>query len=204
MATSDPRLIRLVAARYRELQGLATAFDVLLPLYVAAALVLPHDAAIVAGIVFLALTAVSLAWLRPRIQRSYASRFGRASGGHLHLNGVVIYLGLTMGPGLEGTVPPWVRVVVIFLMLGARPARIVIRDWPFRLHWLPCVAVAATAALQLGMGSVHDVTFQQRQAGWFLAASVALGMACLFDHALLVRTMTGSTGETAVSEPTAS
>ena len=193
MATSDPRLIRLVAARYRELQGLVTVFDVLLPLYVGTALALPHDPALVLGIVFLAFTAVSLAWLRPRIQRAYASRFGRAEGGYRYVNGAIIYLGLTLGPGLEGTVPPWVRVAVIVLMLGARPVRIVIRDWPFRLHWLPSVAVAAMAALQLGLGSSHDATFQPQQAGWFLAAGAALGMACLFDHALLARTLGGVT-----------
>ena len=189
MITSSPRLIRLVARRYRELQGLVTISDAMFPLLLGAGLFIFHsDTAVLwygAGIVVCFL--FSLVWLRRRIHAYYTERFGR-TGGAAYPMCVVMLQGLTAGSMLTDIhVSAAARVPIVFLLLGGWPAWIAARDWPYRWHWSIPVVVAAAAAFPLSSRPVDGGQFVM--ATCWVAAGGALAIAGALDHRLLVRTL---------------
>ena len=79
MPTDDPRLIRLVTARYRQMHGLATIADAGYPLIVGTGFLLLTEEwhAAVFGLVLLAFMVARFTWMRRRIDGYYALRYGR-------------------------------------------------------------------------------------------------------------------------------
>jgi hypothetical protein len=73
-------------------------------------------------------------------------------------------------------------------LLAGLPARVVVRDWPYRAHWLLPAAVGVVAAATYAGVTTHD---QAR--AWvpsaLLACGASLTLAGLLDHALLMKTL---------------
>ena len=188
MRSVDAGLIHLVTSRYSEMQGLVTValamFPVILPL---GFFISPNDTffswyCIGCVACFLA----SLIWLRPRIFAYYAARFGRVSSGFRYFWPILIIQALGLNPALTlYHLPLLARGLVIFLMLGAWPARVVVRDWPYRGYWVLPFVVACGAAFPLASASRDVFT----TAGWWMAIGVSVAVAGAGDHLLLVRTL---------------
>src|SRR5215471_6195807 len=166
MSPARPALIRLVSSRYRELQGLVTMMDAVWPLYMGALMVAATrlDGPYITPFVF-ALSAVPLVvvpivhvcWLRPRILAYYRSRFGRVEGPSPFRGPTTMVQGVLVAAILaEAHNVAWLSVTVVLAAVGAWPAWIVWRDWPYRWHWLPAVVAATwTAAGMSRMPSYH-------------------------------------------------
>jgi hypothetical protein len=196
----DPRLIQLVASRYRELQGLLMLPDVLFTLYMGIMMMVvtrledtgvDFDSWVLVmfGLPVVVFAIAYLRWLRPRIVAYYRSRFGRVPGPQVFFQGGWTYQGLILGALLADAHLPWLTIVIAFLSLGAWPTWIACRDWPYRWHWLPVVAVAALVTTDMSLMPSYHVALQH-QGVWALALAVSVGCAAMGDHLLLVRTLT--------------
>lgn len=187
----DPRLIYLVASRYREMQGLVTVSDAMFPVMMASILFISSNDTVLLWYLVgcLACFVASMIWLRPRLLAYYTARFGRISSGFPSPVAMLMFQGLTMGSILADMhLPVVARYLAIFLLLGGWPARIVVRDWPYRGYWGLPLAVALGAAFPLASRPVAETTM----AVWASATGIAVAIAGWCDHALLARTLTGA------------
>jgi hypothetical protein len=200
MISSDSRLIRLIAGRYRELQGWGTVANAgFLPL-MAAAVREPSPTRIVMWIAaFGAYAIVWDLWFRLKIERYYATRFGRVGGAE----------SFSTHPGVEYGFIGFFFVALLFdqqappLALGAYImmaaltcpfAWIVVRDWPHRGHWLLPVAVGASSGLRL-LSVVTPADLRDWEVLVCVAGSLAIAAAGLLDHRLLAKTLTAGAAE---------
>jgi hypothetical protein len=208
--TQNPRLIRLVAARYGQLHGLFTALDAVWPLYWGVTMlscswferadvsdwwVVPLSVPL---FVFMVL---QWRWLRPRLKAYYTSRFGRVKGqgASTSLAGANwTFHGCMFGALLADARTPWLTVTVTVLCFSARPAWIVCRDWPYRWHWLPLCLAGVGSAWSMSLMPSYGVAL--RHIGPLaLAIGGAQAFAGLGDHLLLVRTLHGPLAEDVVT-----
>ena len=204
MATSNPALIRLVTARYREMQGLRTIADAALPFSMGLLLIIAMFASELAdseGPIFLALIPVVIwvwvkhTWISRRIEAFYAERCGRV-GGVLGLSAAITYesafiQALVFLPILiQFGVPLWARIAIVLPLLSAQPLWTVVRDAPYRMHWLIPAVAGFIAALRL-----VDVRTSEQAFIWQMWVSIAggLAIACAgaLDHRLLLQTLHG-------------
>ena len=110
----------------------------------------------------------------------------------------VIYQGLLNYGSLDSDPSPsvFVRIVLTMFMLAVclPPGEVLIRDWPYRRHWLLPLGVAVVCTLRLGAAATyHEVLVWQVLA--CLGYGVALGIAGGLDHLLLVKSLGGGAGE---------
>lgn len=216
-ASSSPRIedigrIAFVTQRFHELQGLRTVADAVPPLIFAAGL---HWAQSNRNVIILlcalaAYFAARATWIRSGIDAYYSRRLGRVDRSAPNLDGtllfsqsrplgwvdrsgstfdglLVFYQGLILAPMCRD-LPLSVQVPLIAAMLGFQPTWILIRDWPYRTHWLLPLGVAVAFALRLGaVATSQEVLAWQVQV--CLAGGVALAIAGVFDHALLLRSL---------------
>jgi hypothetical protein len=204
----NPRLIRLVASQYRELRGLATMTDAMIPLAFAALFVVLRSGWHAVAVVALAILIAGVwawfrvTWISVHIEAFYDVRCGRtgwrpAPFGHISL----FMLGATMGTG--GTLmawPPVARAAFVMAYLAAYPLFAVIRDAPYRLYWILPLAVGLAAAVECAtLTSVAQAELWTIRV--LIAGGVSTALAGLGDHVLLTRTLTGArTDRDAVSE----
>jgi hypothetical protein len=81
-------------------------------------------------------------------------------------------------------------IMLMLLMLGLPPVLILIRDWPYRVHWVLPLGVGVAVALRLGAIE----TSQELLACVVLAyvgCGVALAIVGALDHLLLVNSLGG-------------
>jgi hypothetical protein len=193
MTTQNPALIRLVTGRYRDLQGLATVADAAPLLLLAAggyayhAAWLDRSRSIVLGIAVCGgYLWARFTWIRRWIDAYYANRYGRVQQSVGRPSPFLMYFqGIVLAPTLHDMgVPVPARVAIVLLVLGGVPGWIVVRDWPYRAHWLlPGAAGVVAAAMFAG------VTTHEQVNAWLVptlcACGVSLALAGLLDHALL-------------------
>ena len=198
MATSNPALIRLVTARYYEMQGLRTIADAALPLGMGLSLMIGMYASEVADslwpilVVFVPITVWMWAkhtWIQRRIDAFYADRCGRVTG--FVGPGYDFMVGVTMLPALvHAGAPLWLRVSIVLPLLVVQPLWTVVRDSPYRLHWLLPPVVGFIAVFRL-----VDVRSYDQAVMWQMWVSVAAGLAMscagALDHRLLLQTLHG-------------
>ncbi|MGH9411597.1 MAG: hypothetical protein ACRD1V_19345 [Vicinamibacterales bacterium] len=191
----NPRLIRLLARRYGELQGLRTAADAGVPIILGVGwLCLYGDGdhseryAVALGLVLVAYLVCYWTRIRRGLRTYYVTRFGRAHSTWFP-DSSVAFAGILYPPILaDFHAPLAARMSFLLLLLCARPAWVVVRDWPYRVHWLlPALVGAAAAAAYPSFPTVHH-SFEW-QATAFTAYGSALVAAGLLDHLLLLRTM---------------
>ena len=202
METSNPRLIHLVAARYRQMQGLATVSDAAFPVLLGTGLLfIRSDTAMFwygAGV--LVWFVISITWLRRRIQAYYDTRFGRTTG-WAYPTSVVLFQGLTAGGVLTDMhVPAVVRVILVFLLLGGWPAWIAARDWPYRVYWAIPTVVAAAVAVPLSSRSADGG--ESALAVLWIVVGMSFTIAGLLDHLLLARTLRPASASEASEQAT--
>ena len=195
MTTPKPALIRLVTGRYRDLQGLATVADAACLLLFGAVGYLNQSGWIDRSGLLLIVIGLAYVWARFTVIRRwidayYASRFGRVHWSLGRPFSFPVYLqGIVLSPNLvDMGVPVPARVAIVLLVLGGLPGWIVVRDWPYRAHWLlPVVAGVVVAAMLSG------ITTHELAKDWLLRALLACGaslaLAGLLDHLLLVKTL---------------
>jgi hypothetical protein len=197
MTTHNPALIRLVASRYRDLQGLSTVADAAVLLILAAGAYLHRSgwldtSSLVA--VFIAICAayfcVRFTRVRRWIDAYYANRCGRV---HHSLGRpfpfAMYFQGLLLPQMLRDMgLPVPVGTAFALLLLAGLPGHIVVRDWPYRAHWLlPVAAGVVVAAMFAGV-----TTHAQAQAWLFpscFACGASMAFAGLLDHTLLLKTL---------------
>jgi hypothetical protein len=98
-------------------------------------------------------------------------------------------------------VPTPARVALIMVMMAGVPAWVVVRDWPYRAHWiLPLVAGVAGAATLAGVRTETQAWEWQRLVG--LLGGLSIAVAGLLDHALLLKALgNGRALEVAQADP---
>jgi hypothetical protein len=97
---------------------------------------------------------------------------------------------------------PWLTAIVVLLCIGAWPAWVLRRDWPYRWHWLPLLFAAMGTAWSMSLMPSYSVALRH-QGPWALAVGLSLAVAGLGDHLLLVRTLHGRPArDAATSEET--
>jgi hypothetical protein len=193
MASQDPRLIRLVAARYRHMQGLRTIADAGSPLLMGAALSLMNEEwhVIPFAVVFSFYLVARWTWLNRRIERYYVDRFGR-TGTWLSSSDLGLTLGMVIGQNSMlrdlFQAPARVRVALIMVALCVYPLWISVRDFPYRSHWLLLVAVGVGIALRIpGVPSGDAGDYWYRDS--MLAIALGLLVVGTVDHLQLVRVL---------------
>jgi hypothetical protein len=191
----DLGLIRLVAGRYQQMQGLRTVADgvflLLMPVLFHWGPMGPTSPGwVVSGMIgFLTLSVP----VRQLIGRHYDRRFGRAGAtapGPRHEQAVTAFFvcyavgAIVMEIGLV----PWMRALVVIAALTAGPALVVYRDWPYRAHWaLPLMAGVAAGVLFAGVTSLSQLA-DWCALVWRIAGVTVIGAGFL-DHALLVKAL---------------
>lgn len=211
MATRSPALIRLVTARYRDMQGLRTIVEATLPFGLGLSLLVGRLASELADSLWpMALVFIPMAiwlWAKQtriirRIDAFYAERCGRV-GGVLGLSAAVTYesafvqavvfLPILIQVGW----PLWARIAIVLPLLTAQPLWTVVRDAPYRMHWLLPALVGFIAAFRL-----VDVRTSEQAFIWQMWVGIAggLAIACAgaLDHRLLLQTLHGG-GDPAAS-----
>jgi hypothetical protein len=202
MSAADPRLIRLIARRYRELQGLGTLANAGWMLLLLVGLRCSTNRQVLAWFGAFALYAiVSQTWLRRRIERYYVTRFGRAAERSSS----------TLGPGvdagawaflpvlLDSEFRLWAIAAAITIALIGGPLWRVVRDWPQRWYWLFPVCVGAGLCLRF---ITVDTTDRHAWTVFATAAGfVTVTAAGLLDHALLVRTLSRAAADEPIRAP---
>jgi hypothetical protein len=197
----NQKLIRLVASRYRELQGLKTAGDgsTLLLFGVALRGAQAADRANIAHS-YLFATAVVLmltligAWLflRRRLDRYYDFRFGRVGARTFVYPYALLFLICTgwMAMWCDIPGPIWVTAPlahVASIPLIAGPGMAAKRGAPYRLPWVLVAMAALVAALQLPLGDASARLIWRMHS--LVYGGGTLVVAGLCDHLLLVRTL---------------
>jgi hypothetical protein len=228
-ATAAPRIediprIAFVTQRFSELQGLRTVVDAVPALIFAAGL---HWAQsnyhlIILFAALAAYFAARATWIRSRLDAYYSRRLGRVDPSVPNLDATLLFgqfrpLGWSdrSGPNSEGIflfyqglitapmcrdihLPGFVQILVIASMLGFQPIWILIRDWPYRAHWLLPLGVGVAFAFRLAaVASAREVDAWQVLV--CLCGGVALAIAGVFDHALLLRSL--NHGQSVVNAP---
>jgi len=183
MSSNGVDLVRLIARRYRQLQGLRTAIDAVALLLLWSLLQIPGASRrsgpyLIAVIVW----AVLATWGESRAARFYRERFGRVVGktgdDSPAARVLLIWFGISMG-GMIGVALPFVI---------AYAAIITWRDWPYRSHWALLVITGLVfAASFAGLASPHNLTDWQQRFVW--TAAPVLATVGLLDHRLLMRAM---------------
>jgi hypothetical protein len=199
MSTKNPALIRLVAARYRELQGLRTVGDAgFLLLNAAGFWFIMWTERESFALVFGAALSVYLWWyfwrLRTQLDQYYAARFGRVGPQFYYWP---VFLWMMQGPMAAPILsdmgaPATIAKALVLMLIAARPAWIAIRDFPFRAHWLVVAIVGILLAAQLPATRPAIFVWQMRV---FFEVGLAWAFAGLCDHLILVRTLVGSPRE---------
>jgi hypothetical protein len=221
----DVRRIAFVTERFSELQGLRTVADALPAFIFAAGL---HWARSSPGVILLfgglaAYFALRVTWIRSGIEAYYSRRLGRVEPSvpdldptllfaHVHRPGrvdrsgsnfegiVLFYQGLLAVPvGRDLPLPPFVQIALLASMLGFLPLRILIRDWRYRVHWLLPLGVAVVFALRLA-ADVSAREFDDWRVLMCLSGGVALAVAGVCDHRLLVKSLGGGAAATSTAE----
>jgi hypothetical protein len=200
--TANPGLIRLVASRYAQLQGLFTMLDAVWPIYWGVMMLAGRHFeqadvsdwwALPLSLPLLVFMVAQWRWLRPRVRAYYSSRFGRVKGQWTAtpITGATwTFQGCMFGALLADAHTPWLTITVAMLFFSARPAWILSRDWPYRWHWLPLLVAGMGAAWYMSLMSSYG--FALRHVGpWALAVGAAEAFAGLGDHLLLTRTLRG-------------
>lgn len=197
MATQDPELVRLVAARYPQMQGLRRIADAAWPLLIAAAFsaISEYWHAIPFGAAMVLLMWSRWTWLRRRLDRHYAERFGR-TGASSVLPPEDLGLNFSIAIGANGMLrdmfhaPDALRVAIIMSALCAYPLWIAVRDFSYRSYWLLLVIAGIGVCVQIPWvprGDAADI--------WVRDANLAVGLGLLavgaLDHLLLVRVLGG-------------
>jgi hypothetical protein len=202
MTTKDPALIRLVTARYQEMQGLKTIVDAALPLGLGLCLILGAYASELVDaswpIVLILIPMGSWVWVKHaliarRIDAFYRERCGRVRGvigvsavltHEAMLMQAVVFVPLLVRSGA----PLWLRIAITLPLLVVHPFWTAIRDSPYRMHWLLPAVVGFVAAVRL-----VDVHTTEQAFMWQMWVSVAgaLVIACAgaLDHRLLLQTL---------------
>lgn len=208
MTTHRPALIRFITGRYRDLQGLSTVADAGLLFLSAVGVYLARSGWVAAKWKFIILAAyAAYGWarftlIRRWIDAYYASRCGRVHWSLAFPFAFPLYMqGLLGAPILVDLhVPAPVRVTLVLVLLAGLPARIAVRDWPYRAHWL--LPFAAGVVLATRFTAVH--TPEQARV-WlpdaFFACGVSLALAGLLDHALLLKTLHAGPSDQAERAP---
>jgi hypothetical protein len=210
MRDLDPDLIRLVASRYGQLQGLFTVLDAAWPTYWGVMMLAGRyferaDVsdwwAVPLSLPLLIFMVLQWRWLRPRAKAFYVSRFGRVKGTAASTSfpgATWTSQGCMFGALLADARTPWLTITVALLAFSARPAWIVRRDWPHRWHWLPLLAAGIATAWSMSLMPSYGAAL--RHIGpWALAVGGAEAFAGLGDHLLLVRTLHGRPAKDAAS-----
>jgi len=202
MATSNAALIRLVTARYREMQGLRTIADAALPFSMGLLLMIAMYASALVdseGPIFVALVPIVIwvwakhTWISRRIEVFYAERCGRV-GGVLGLSAgityesafvqAVVFLPILIQFGL----PLWARIAIVLPLLTAHPLWTVVRDSPYRMHWLLPGVLGLVATFRLVDVRTSDQAFWWQM--WVsIAGGLAIACAGALDHRLLLQTL---------------
>lgn len=195
---NDIALVRLVASRYRESQGLRTIADagVLIVMgvgFYASTLNPPTPTGPYLAVFVLGLCGYGWFWWKWTrhkgvVDAFYSSRCGRVavkSGGPPVL--LTTYLALGFGPILvDMHVARWASVPVFAVLLAARPAWYVVRDWPYRIPWV----LPATAGVLAAMSFAAVVNHKQA-IRWNGAFALVIGASMFvpgwFDHRLLLK-----------------
>jgi hypothetical protein len=201
MSEHDLALIRLVAGRYRELQGLRRVVDAGSLVFLWSLLRIgpvERDSGpyMLASLTWAALTM----WSARRVVRYYRERFGSTPGDGTRWDetpGGTAYAGqrlllvwtcMLMG-GAFGAVLP---------LLTLYAARVTWRDWPYRPHWL--LLVLEGTAFSLAFYSLDSAAqFHEWQWRFIWTAAPALVIVGLLDHRVLVHAMKAS-AETAPNQ----
>jgi hypothetical protein len=193
MSTKNPALIRFVASRYRELQGLRTVGDAGFLLLNAAGFWFimwteRESSAFVLGAVLSAYIWRYFWRLGPQLDRYYATRFGRVGP---QFNYWPVFLWMMQGPMAAPILsdmgaPATIAKTLVLILIAARPAWIAIRDFPFRAHWLVVAIVGILHAAQLPPTRPAIFAWEMRV---FFAVGLAWAFAGLCDHVILVRTL---------------
>src|SRR5262245_14966990 len=188
MSANDPVLIRLVAGRYRELQGFSTIADAGLPMISAVAFYLISEEwhALILGAVLGLYLWARYGWLRRRLDDYYAQRCGRVAARFVPMTTLGLVVAFGYGKILSDFhVALPVRIVIMMVALSAWPIWIVVRDYPFRLHWLAPALVGFAWAPRLAGLTTFAQFFGWQRSG-LLALGATIAFAGLLDHALLV------------------
>jgi len=207
----DARGIALVASRFREMQGLLTFPAAVWPIYIGVVFVLAGRVEaskadvpdwvffVAAGVSPVACAIAYARWLRPRIVAYYESRFGRVKARHLFFGTTWIQQGVLAVALLADAHRPWLIAAACLLMIGAWPAWIIVRDWPYRWHWLPLLVVALLMARAMS-GMPSSGAALRHMGPWCIV--LGLGMACgsAGDHLTLVRALGRGRGAARLSE----
>ena len=206
MATQDPELVRLVAARYLQMQGLRRMADALWPLLLAATFsaMTEYWHLIPSGVAMVFLLWGRLTWLKRWLERYYAERFGRV-GDPAAVYHEDLGLHLSMAISLNGPlrdlfhVPDYARVAVIMTALCAYPLWIAVRDFSYRSYWLLLVIAAIGVTVQIPWVPAGDTAYL-----WVRDANLAIGLGLLavgaLDHLLLVRALGGGSRDGATED----
>ncbi len=202
----NPRLIRLVTARYRELQGLKTAGDgggmltagVALQAAAAADRAKVPDSYVFLTVIVLMLALVGVwLYLRRRLDRYYDLRFGRVGPKTFVYPYALLFIVCTgwmaMWCGIPG--PTWVTAplahaasIPLIVWPGVRAKR----DAPYRLAWtlVGLAAIVAAAELPLGDPSAKASVAWRMHSYFYVGGMLVVAGVC--DHLVLVRTLRGS------------
>lgn len=205
MSSQDPRLIRLVAARYRQMQGLTTIAESAWPLLIAAGffLIVEEWHALPFGAVLAVYIWARFTWMKRRIERHYAERFGR-TGPPVFSNGLGLMLTqvIAFNQILRDLfhAPDYLRVALIATALCAYPVWIAIRDFSYRSYWLLLVIAGIGVSVQIPwVGPGSDASLM-----WARDANLAVGLALFavgaLDHLLLVRALGGGSHQASALE----
>ena len=180
---NDVDLVRLIARRYRQLQGLRTAIDAVALLLLWSLLQIPGASRrsgpyLAAGLVW----AILAIWGDSRTARFYRERFGRVVGAKSEdspaARVLLIWFVISMG-GMIGVALPF---VILY------SAIVTWRDWPYRPHWAVLVITGFVFAVSFaGLASPHDLPDWHRR--FVSTAAPLLAIVGLLDHRLLMRAM---------------
>ena len=184
----NPRLIRLVASQYRELQGLRTMAQAAVPMAFGAWLALAQSwwHLLLAVPVAVAWGWLYVTWINERIDDFYDSRCGRVGWRSLPLSHTFLFMSLAQGSALMS----WHFAGAAFLLANFTlyPAFAVVRDAPYRLYWIVPLLVGVVAGVQFAA-----LTTASQAEAWMirvaLTGGVAIAIAGLGDHLLLMRTL---------------
>jgi hypothetical protein len=193
----NPTRIAFVTSRFHELQGLQRMHGLFVPVSFGATIVVARFAPALAWAAVLTFGVLAAAWmvlwhirLRERIGRYYASRFGRVNSAPIIESGGDGIFYAVVGNGFLTMVdaPHAARIVLAAALIGAWPAWVAVRDWPFRAHWLVCVPVALLTAVDVSNAPTYGAV-AERSGSWCLVAAAAFAAGCWGDHALLARVL---------------
>ena len=177
-------LVRFVASRYRQLQGLRRVVDAVSLLLLWSLLTTePANGGPLwfagAMVVWTSLTLWGLA----RVGRYYRERFGRTAS----------TADSTAGSGSAGEVMLFVWMSMVFggffiPLLATYAAHVTWRDWPYRAHWM-LLALHGTVFTIAYPGLHSPALFALWNSRFVLTAAPVIALVGLLDHRLLVRAM---------------